>query len=703
MIKKFFNNIINKVKNINITKENIKNIPSFIAKKFKKYLSTNILFLTYVVTSVLISFILRYNTVGNVKEIKASLCDVTIVAIIGAFGYLIKPKNQFKYFFGFNLLYTILCIVNSVYYTFYSGFISVSLLSTVTMLGEVSDSVTSKLKLIYFVYLISPLIMLIVHRLLKKKNYYFNVGKEEKGKQMFIKTGAFGLAIIFIVLTNLTSAEASRLIKLWNRDYVVQRFGIYMYTVNDLVQSVYPSINTMFGYEEARTKFIDFYNKKEEKQSNAYTNIFEGKNVLFIHAESIQNFLIDLEVNGMEITPNLNRIAKEGLYFSSFYPQISVGTSSDTEFTLSTGLLPSTSGTVFVNYYNRTYETMQNAFKKKGYFTFSSHANAATYWNRQEMYKSLGYDAFYAKDSFVVPEDDNDPDIVGLGLSDESFYEQLRPILNDVREKNSPFMGLIISLSNHSPFNDVEKYGSDLDFSITFNKNTGETDENGNEVYEEVTVPYLENTEMGNYLKSAHYADKAYGELFEIFKEDGFLENTVIILYGDHEAKLGKKNFNLLYNYDPLTEGIKSKEDPTYISLDNYRYDLLKNTPLIIWTGDKSLKKEIKDVMGMWDVYPTVANMFNLDYTYALGHDIFSNNEKIVVFPSGDFLTNKVYYNNLKDEYILLTDEPIDNDFMIEYINRLKAYAETRQDISKSIIVHDLIKREIEREEGNKK
>ena len=74
--------------------------------------------------------------------------------------------------------------------------------------------------------------------------------------------------------------------------------------------------------------------------------------------ESIQNFLIDLKVNGVEITPNINKLSREGMYFSKFYPQISIGTSSDTEFTLSTGILPSSSGTVFVNYFNRKYESM---------------------------------------------------------------------------------------------------------------------------------------------------------------------------------------------------------------------------------------------------------------------------------------------------------------------------------------------------------
>ena len=114
---------------------------------------------------------------------------------------------------------------------------------------------------------------------------------------------------------------------------------------------------------------------------------------------------------------------------------------------------------------------------------------------------------------------------------------------------------------------------------------------------------------------------------------------------------------------------------------------MLKNTPLIIWTGDDVFSKVINDVMGMWDVYPTIANMFNLEYTYALGNDIFSNNEKIVVFPSGDIITNKVYYSNFNEEYVLLKDEAID----VEYIDRIKEYADVRLELSKNLLNYDLL------------
>lgn len=676
-----------------IKKIDLKNIKNFDVKEFgknivkniKKYASTNILFLSYVVISLLIGFLLRLGTIGTPLYFKAFLSDFMVVLLIGAFGYLFKPKYQFTYFFVWIIFYTFLAIGNTIYYQFYQSFLSVNLISTASMLGAVDDSLYDKLHVTQFLYIIFPIIFVSIHRKLNKRNYYFEVEKTEKGKIMFIYSLATSGVIICSLLFTLNGTDTSRLIKQWNREWLVSKFGLYTYTANDLIQSIQPHLNTLFGYDESARKFRNFYACKweEESKTNKYTNIFKGKNVIFIHAESIQNFLVGLKINGKEVTPNLNKLAKEGIYFDRFYPQISVGTSSDTEFTLNTGLMPSSSGTVFVNYYNRTYYSLPKYFNEMGYYTFSAHANNADYWNRKTMHKTLGYQDFYAKDSYVVPSDTSDPNWVGLGLSDKSFFNQLIPILKNIKETKSPFYGTVITLSNHSPFNDLTKYDPfELTMDYTY------TDENGKK--QSGKANYLKNTSMGNYIVSAHYADAALGEFIQLLKDNDLTKNTIIILYGDHEARLAKKQFNLLYNYDPVTNDIKDETDPTFVSMENYNYDLLKNTPLIMWSAEKKYSKKISYSMGMYDVLPTLANMFGFKDKYGLGHDIFSKNEKIVVFPNGNILTDKVYYSNLNDEYITLNDTPIDSD----YISRIKDYANQILDVSNGIVLHDLIKNE---------
>ncbi len=664
-------------------KDKIKKIYKSFNLKSKKYFSTNILFSSYVILTILISLTLRIMTNGFSISIKPILCDLLIALLFGAFGYWFKPKNQFKYFFTLLLISTFLAIANSIYYTFYKSFLSLSLIESASMLSDVKSSIFDKLKIIDLLFLIFPGIFVIIHSKLSKRKYYYEIEKTEVSSRMFKGTLLGSLVVLLFVGITLTNSDLSRFSRQWNREYVFQRFGLYTYTINDFIQSLQPKINTMFGYDTAAREFREFYkeqNSSKKATVNEYTNVFEGKNLLVIHAESIQNFLIGLEINGEEITPNLNKLSNNSLYFTKFYPQITAGTSSDTEFTFETGLLPSTSGITFVSYFDREYETLSKKLKQKGYYNFVMHANNGDYWNRNIMYANLGYDKYYSKDSYIVTDDTS----IGLGLSDKEFFRQSTNILESIKYYNEPFYGKIITLTNHSPFDQIDKYGAlDLTLDYTYL----------DEAFEEKTATrnYLEGTEMGNYLKSAHYADAALGDFLEALNDKGILKNTIIVLYGDHEAKISKSQFDYMYNYDPATDQIKNDTDEGYISFENYKYELMKNTPLIIWDpNSENYVDKIDDVMGVYDLMPTLANMFNFKYEYAMGNDIFSDNEKIVVFPNGNFLTNKVYYNSLKGDYVILTDTPLEEG----YIERLKKYSDIRLSVSNNLIIHDLIKNE---------
>ena len=204
---------------------------------------------------------------------------------------------------------------------------------------------------------------------------------------------------------------------------------------------------------------------------------------------------------------------------------------------------------------------------------------------------------------------------------------------------------------------------------------------------EEVEAPYLEGTKLGNYFKSVHYADAALGEFFSEMDEAGLLDNTVVIIFGDHDARLPRSEFNLMYNYDPATDDIKDKDDPTYVEYDSFDYELDRKVPLIIWTKDGAVKGQYDYTMGMYDVMPTIGNMLGFYNKYALGHDIFETKENnIVVFPNGNWVTDKMYYNSQKGEYKLLKDEIIDEN----YIKENNEYAEKLLDVSNKAIVFDL-------------
>lgn len=658
----------------------------------KVYFKTNILFITFVLTTLLNGFLVRFLTVKNYFALSPVIADLAIILMIGAFGYFIKPKHQFKYFFTWSVIFCLVCLVNSMYYTNYVSFASFSLLKTSFQIVDVSDAVVDNvMEFKDFTYLWQLLAMIFVNISLKKKNYYEKVSKIEKGKVRAINTMVAGLITLGLFISTLTSVDISRLTKQWNREYLVMKFGIYTYQINDLFATVKSQLNPLFGYDQKAKEFREFYSEKgDEISSNEYTNILKDKNIIVIHAESIQNFTLGLEFNGQEVTPNLNKLAKEGLYFNNYYAQESVGTSSDTEFTFNTSLLPASSGTVFINYWDREYITIPKLLKEQGYYTFSMHANNGTFWNRNNAHKSFGYDNFY----YYTKDYDIDEKI-GLGLSDKSFFRQSTNIIKGISEEHQKFYGVLIMLSNHTPFTSNGEDISDFDVTLKYEQLNEETGE-----METVTAPYLEGTKLGSYIRSVHYADEALGEFMQELEQAGLLENTAIVIYGDHDAKLKKSEFRWFYNYDPKTNDTISSDDPNYIDVDYYNYELNRKVPFIIWTKESSgnplLNKTVSEAMGMYDALPTLGNMIGIHSKYALGTDILNlkeGEENLVVFPDGNWLTNKMYYSQSKDEGKLLNSN---ETVSVDYIKEKSEIASKFVEISDSIIVYDLIKKQKE-------
>ena len=650
-------------------------------KMISNYFKDNRLFLIYVLVCVLNSTLLRIftmPTMENYLSFKPIVADIAVVTIIGSFSYLFKGKKRYVYLLVWAIIFTAICTINSAYYTFYTSFASVSMLSLTQYIGEVGDAVVENVLQLKDLVYIFPLLFFIYyyHRLAKKDKY--KIYTKEKRLKKFKNTIITGAVILVLFIVSLSSLEISRFVKQWNREYIVMRFGIYLYQGNDIVASIQPQISAMFGYDDAKKEFTEYYKDRPNEQdyTNEYTNVLEGRNVIVIHAESMQGIAINRTFNGEEVTPNLNRLIKEGMYFNNFYSEVSVGTSSDTELTYNTSLMPTQNGTAFVSYFDRTYISTPSLLKEKGYYTFSMHANNADFWNRRAMHESLGYDKFYSKETYDVDKDN----IIGLGLSDKSFFAQSVEKLKKISKEHDKYYGYIITLTNHTPFSDTDKYG---EFPVTMK--TTITNEDG--TTEEVEAPYLEGTKLGNYFKSVHYADAALGEFFSEMDEAGLLDNTVVIIFGDHDARLPRSEFNLMYNYDPATDDIKDKDDPTYVEYDSFDYELDRKVPLIIWTKDGAVKGQYDYTMGMYDVMPTIGNMLGFYNKYALGHDIFETKENnIVVFPNGNWVTDKMYYNSQKGEYKLLKDEIIDEN----YIKENNEYAEKLLDVSNKAIVFDL-------------
>lgn len=626
----------------------------------------------FIISNLINGLIIRIVTVKNGLFISPLLVDLGFLILVSLLSLLIKKEKRIRYFITLSIIFNIVCIVNSIYYHYYSSFASISLIANITFASDVSDAIVENvLKAVDLIYIWQTITLVIIYKKTNKKEYI----KHKENKKKLVKTGLITSLSLFAVAALFMPLNAwSRLYNLWNRESVVMNHGIYVYQLDDFIQSLTPKITSVLGHDKALKKVTDYYKEnKYTPSNNEYTNIFKGKNIIVIHAESMQKFAMDLTFNNKEVTPNLNKLANEGIFFSNFYSQVGVGTSSDAEFTFNTSLMPSTKGTVFVNYFDRDYISIPKLLKEQGYYTYSMHANTGEFWNRNTMHKSLGYDKFYNKDSYTIDE------TIGLGLSDKSFFRQSVDIMKQIKEEeNKPFYSLLIMLSNHTPFSDLalmEDYKTTID--VTIDSQT-------------VTRDYLNNTTMGNYLKSVHYADSAIGEFIDNLDKEGLLENTVLVIYGDHDARLDFEDFNLLYNYDPITDTIKTENDEGYIPYTKYNYELDRKVPFIIWTKDQNYNLNVNTPMGMIDVLPTLGNMIGIHSDYQLGKDIMNlkGDDNTVTFIDGSFLTSKVYYNSPKGEIYSINNEPITEEYIKERAKKSSDLIE----VSNDIITYDFIK-----------
>ena len=177
----------------------------------------------------------------------------------------------------------------------------------------------------------------------------------------FNKRASFAITALSTLLlsANLFLAEVNRgelLTRGFSNNYIVRAMGIPFFTAY--------SGNLTYQASQARSsatsddmKKVEAYVKEHYAAPDPkYYGIAKGRNVIVIHLESFQQFLIDykLQVDGQsyEVTPFLNSIyhSNETLAFSNFFHQVKSGKTSDAETLMETSLFGLSTGSYMVNY-----------------------------------------------------------------------------------------------------------------------------------------------------------------------------------------------------------------------------------------------------------------------------------------------------------------------------------------------------------------
>lgn len=358
-------------------------------------------------------------------------------------------------------------------------------------------------------------------------------------------------------------------------------------------------------------KFLEAH-LTDENDTNAYTNLAYGKNLVILQLEAFNNFVINLKVDGVEITPNLNKLVNESYYNNRFYSTAGIGNTSDCEFGVFTGLYPNGNDLAVFSCDGKKYETIAKDFSEAGYETFSIHGNAGAFYNRQVQHiDTYHFDEHYDKKKLVnrIKSRNEQVEIFGDWMSDDCLLQESIKIFDEFNKKEKPFFAYDILVTSHTPF-------------IKNNK------------IEKLNLKNL--TELASAcLDYYHYVDKAIGHFFETLRNDykGLYDNTVFVIYGDHTSSILRRDI----------QSITKKK------ISDVDYQLtMQNVPLIIHCpAIFSPNSEKPKVSGQVDIYPTMVNLFGIDSKYTFGHDIFGDETSLIYSPR----TLDLIY----EDYVILT------------------------------------------------
>lgn len=427
----------------------------------------------------------------------------------------------------------------------------------------------------------------------------------------------------------------------------LKQFGVFKFFERDLVYMMFPKDSYDLDLDNPReeepeptdytrtiddTEFISimenetnsevkkihqYFLNKPITPKNEYTGYFEGKNLVLIMVEAF-----DLIAINKDLTPTLYMMTQDGWYFDNYYTPKYSCTTGESEYIAETSIIPSSTVCTPNTYIRNNYSTsIFNIFNNSGYYSSSYHSWTDEFYNRTLIHKSMGSQLYMDYKSLKMSA------IYGWPLDTEMFNNSY-PYYKD----NQPFFTFIITSSTHFPY----------DYDTTVTKKHWDK-------VKDTEYP----TVVKRYLAKAIELDDSLKLLMDKLEEDEILDSTVFILFGDHHPL--KMNLQYLDKYSEIDR------------FEDFNIDRL---PFIIYNSAQETGKVISKTTSTFDILPTIANLFNLNYDprYYTGVDMFSDEESIVIFTNGSWITDTALYDSTTNSYKALKGE-LDQSY-IEKINK---------------------------------
>ena len=598
--------------------------------------------------------ILFYNNTINIDdklELETIIGTMSFSIVLVCFLCVLPNRGRVISAICIDIFFSILLFSDNIYYIYSNSVLSVAQITNLQYGEEIMSTlpmVIQAKQILYFVDIII-FMLLIIFKIVK-------IYKKEKNtrKQLILKyiVGIIGVIMFCVVSVQYIQKGKE---KSYNKDLQIREATIFGYHIFDIKNAL--NIKNQTKYKNYKDMFYDYENLKkqyETEYSNTENNlkgILQDKNVIILQLESIQEFVINKEINGKQITPNLNKFLSENIKFTNMHMQ-SYSTTADSEHSTITSLYPMENGMSFSKYYTNTYDDLFKIFKNSNYYTSYMHGNYPYFWNRGNVYGRLKLDDLSLKEQFSDLSENINGD-----LSDELLYKQA---VQKIKQFKTPYISYIVTASSHTPYT-LEGLQDRSKITIDVGK--------------------YKDTYFGDYLEAVNYADYAFGVFIDELKKEGLYDDTAILVFGDH-------NGINMYNEEMI-------DFLNYIDKDLTDVDLKLNYTRVACgmkiPGIKNIK--IDKPVNKLDIKPTLAYLCNVQDGISLGTNMFGrkdfvslNNERII---ANDYYYDEEWYNRKTGEQINM--ETIDQNTK-QMLNKYYENMKTELDISNSISINNLLK-----------
>ena len=568
-------------------------------------------------------------------------------------------------FYGFSIFVYILLFIwlfsNAVYYREFSDFVTVNTMmassSVSAGLGEAALGLFRPWDIIYLIDF--PILGYLMYKKLIRVDH-----------RPFNKRASFAITALSTMLftANLFLAEIDRpqlLTRGFSNYYVVRALGLPAFLGYSGNQTYQANKERSKASAEDLKPVEEYIQNHYAEPNKDYFGIAKGRNVIYVHLESFQQFLIDykLQADGKsyEVTPFLNSLyhSNSTLAFSNVFNQVKAGKTSDAETMIETGLFGLNQGSFMVNYGGtNTQQAAPFILSKNGDYTSAVfHGNAGSFWNRNTAYKQWGYNYFFDASYFTKQDDTNS---FQYGLNDKIM---LKDSIKYLERLQQPFYVKYITVSNHYPYT-TSLIGDEIGFPLA--KTKDET--------------------INGYFATANYLDSSVKALFDYLKKSGLYDNSIIVLYGDH--------FGISQTRNPNLAPLVGKTSETWSNYDNA---MMQRVPYMVVIPGMDKGKIIDTYGGQVDMLPTLEHLLGIDTKNYLqvGQDMLSTqHQQITAFrSSNNFVTPKYTSFNGRTYYTQTGEEITNPDETIKKeLDDIRNAANTQLKISDAIQTGDLIR-----------